>query len=103
MKVNIPMRMTKSQEKAMLDEIDRQIVERQKRWDRAYEAVIMWTLHKYNGFGLKRLLDYRKHFKEEYAYLCERFQMEGEYPAEYWLKELGYDVEKLIEGDNLER
>lgn len=100
MKVKIPPKLTNKQEKAMTVEINRQIVEQQKAWDRAYEAMIAYTLYVHYGFTCKKLLNFRKFFKQEYKELQEKFLMDDTYPAEYELKKIGYDVGKIMENDN---
>lgn len=99
MKVKIPPKLNKAQEKAMTEEINRQIIECEKEWDRAFEAMIAYTLYAHYGFTKRKLLNFRKFFKEEYEYLKVKFQMNDTYPAEYELKKIGYDIDELLKED----
>lgn len=100
MKATIPYKLTNAQKKAADREIDKQIVEREKAWKWALEAMIMWTLHEYAGWGKRKLLDFRNRYNQEYEWLCERYKIEGEYPAMSKLKDIGYDVKALNADSN---
>lgn len=99
MKAKIPPKLTNKQEKAMAEEINRQIIEREKAWDRAFEAMIAYTLYAHYGFAKRKLLNFRKFFKQEYEELKEKFLMNDTYPAEYELRKIGYDIDKLQKED----
>lgn len=101
MKARISFRnkLTKSEQKAFDEECKRQQMELEKRWDEDYEAMIAYTLYKHYGFTLRKLLNFRKFFIEEYKRMCAHYMMEDAYPARHELKDLGYDVEELQKGD----
>ena len=97
MKVRIPVNLTAKQRKAMTQEIRSQIAENNKMYEVDYEAMILWVLHKYCGFGKKRLLDFREKFIKEAKLLKAHYEIYDDisYPAKVWLKEMGIDVEAL--------
>lgn len=96
-----PQRLTNAEFKAMNCEINKQIIEQQKRWDADFEAMIAWTLYSHYGFSVRKLLNFRKFFYKEYQELKKFFKMDDAYPAKYKLKQVGYDVEKLIKEDEM--
>lgn len=95
MKVKIPMKLSKNQQKAMAKEIDRQIIENSEVFMNNVDAMLLWTLHVEFGFGKKRLEQAFRAFNREYEKMCEFFQMQDAYPAKYKLKEIGVDMEEL--------
>lgn len=99
MKARIPL--NGAQKNAINKEIDRQIIERNDEWMIDIEAMVLWTLHKFNGFGTKRLLEFREHFIEEAKSLRDSYEMDDiTYPAKYYLKQMGIDIEKLYKEAN---
>lgn len=55
MNVKIPYKLTKKQEEAMREEINKQIAEQTAKNDNAFDAAVLWALHVCFGFGKKRL------------------------------------------------
>ena len=94
MKARIPM--NSAQKRAMNQEMNRQITEKSEQWMVDAEAMMLFVLHKYNGFGKKRLLEFRANFIKEAKELMSCYEMDAVYPAKYKLKELGIDVLQLI-------
>ena len=47
--------LTAKEQEAMTKEINRQIAENYKQWLVNLDAMVLWTLHTYLGFGEKRL------------------------------------------------
>jgi len=100
MKARVPFQPTSKQKKIFRDEIRKEVIDMTARYDIDFEAMIAWTLHKHFGFGLVRLLRFRKAFMDEYKELKQHYQMEGTYPARYLLKNnVGYDIEKIMKED----
>lgn len=79
-------------------EIRRQCVELNNEYTDDLEYMVAWVLHKYYGFGLKRLLQFRKNYVEEFKRLVSVYETGDIYPARVKLKEMGYNVETLNEG-----
>lgn len=63
MKAKIPCKLTKKQEKAMIEEIDRQIAEQNAKNDNGFDAAVLWVLHICFGFGEKRLRKFYDMFR----------------------------------------
>ena len=81
---------------AAIHEIDQQILERDLTFSLDMDAMILWSLHKYCGFGKKRLEDFYRCMIEEHIYMRARYEMDDTYPERYKLKELcDVDVEAL--------
>ena len=76
-------------------EIRRQCVELNNEYIDDLEYMVAWVLHKYYGFGIKRLLDFRKNYVDEFKRLIDVYETGDIYPARMKLKEMGYDVEAL--------
>lgn len=83
------------EQKAMNMEINRQIIEADKKYTNDVDAMILYTLHIHLGFGKKRLRKFWEAFKEEHKKLVEYYQMpnDGAWLSRRKLKEIGVDVE----------
>lgn len=89
-------RMSSAERRAMNQEINRQLIERNDEWLVDVEAMVLLVLHEHYGFGNKRLLRFREHFIEECKEMRRYYEMDDvSYPAKVRLKKLGIDVEQL--------
>lgn len=89
--------LNKAEQKAMDQEIRRQIVENDRAFDMDKEASILWMLHTRFGFGPKRLKEAWSLFYSETLKLREYYQMEQNdegWLARQKLKDAGCDLEK---------
>lgn len=86
-----------------MKEIRRQCSKANEEYIDDAEYMMAWILHKYYGFGIKRLLAFRKHFRDEYKNMTAYYEMNDVYPVKCKLKEIGYDVDILNEGDKNEQ
>lgn len=99
MKAKIPLNLSKAQEKAMIEEINRQIVERKQEIDdylisqeNEIDARILWALHIILGFGKERLCNF---YKVSYAlYDNQNKWSQGRTEIEA-LKSIGVDIGEL--------
>lgn len=81
---------------AAIHEIDRQILERDEAYSLDIDAMVLWTLHVYLGFGKKRLERFYRDMLKEHIHMREVYEMDDTYPERYKLKELcNVDVEAL--------
>lgn len=81
---------------AAIKEIDRQILERDEAYSLDIDAMVLWTLHVYLGFGKKRLERFYRDMLKEHIHMREVYEMDDTYPERYKLKELcNVDVEAL--------
>jgi hypothetical protein len=99
MKAKIPWNGTKAQRKAMMDEINRQILEADAKYANDIDAMILYTLHVHLGFGKKRLRRFYEAFAEEHQRLVDHYQMPSDVPwvCDCKLKEIGVDVKQWNE------
>lgn len=86
--------MTPEMNTAMLHEINQQCLEADERLSLDVDAVVLWTLHRYLGFGVKRLHSFYLAMAAEHKRMREYYQMDDTYPERYKLKELGADIEQ---------
>ena len=89
--------LNKAEQKAMDQEIRRQIVDNDRRFDMDKESSILWALHTQFGFGPKRLKKAWELFYTETVKLREYYQMGPEdaaWLARHKLKEIGCDIEE---------
>ena len=89
--------LNKNEQRALDQEINRQIIENDRRFDMDKESSILWMLHVHFGFGPKRLKKAWELFYSETVKLREYYQMEQEddgWLARQKLKEIGCDVEQ---------
>lgn len=99
MKAKVPFKLPKKQEQAMYDEIEKQVVEREKQYDMDYDAAIAWVLHKYYDFDALQLLIFRRLLADETKRLRGTVLAHGTYPQRAALRQIGYDVAKLAKQD----
>jgi hypothetical protein len=93
---------TAKERKAMNEEINRQLIEADRKYTNDFDAMVLYTLHTHLGFGKKRLRKFWEAFKTEHDKLIEYYQMpsEGAWLADYKLKEIGVDVAEWNKEDN---
>ena len=97
--------LTAKERLAMNIEINRQIVEADRKYTNDIDAVMLYTLHVHLGFGKKRLRRFWEAFQEEHKALIEYYQMPdgGVWLCQRKLKGIGVDVEewnKEVNNDN---
>ena len=99
MKARIPWSGTKAQEKAMMDEINRQILEAHEKFACDYDAMVLYTIHTHLGFGKKRLRKFYEAFVKEHKRLIDFYEMPDgvAFICDHKLKQIGVDVKKWNE------
>lgn len=88
--------MSKKQIKARDEEIDRQIVERDRKFAMENDAMVLWVIHLVHKHGKKRLRRFFDRCFEEHEALREFYQLEPEEMGWLYtrkLKEIGVDIE----------
>ena len=85
--------MTPKMRMAMDHEINQQCLEADERLALDIDTVVLWTLHRHLGFGVKRLHDFYVAMAAEHRRMREYYQMDDMYPERAKLKELGVDLE----------
>lgn len=99
MKARVPWQKTKAEEKAMMDEINRQMLAAHDRFVVDFDAAILYTLHARFGFGKKRLREFFEAFFEVNRQLVEHYEMPGDtlWLCNQKLLEIGVDVKQWSE------
>ena len=87
--------LTAAERKAMDMEINRQIVEADRRYADDIDAMVLYTLHVHLGFGKKRLREFFVAFCAVDFRLLHFYQMPDDYTwlCKEMLKRIGVDVE----------
>ena len=87
--------LTAAEKKAMDMEINRQIVEADRRYTDDIDAMVLYTLRVHLGFGVKRLRRFYEAFSTEHDRLIQHYEMPDDYVwlCKEKLKEIGVDVE----------
>jgi len=85
--------MTPNMRMAMDHEINQQCLEADERLALDIDTMVLWTLHRHLGFGVKRLHDFYVAMAAEHRRMREYYQMDDMYPERSKLKELGVDLE----------
>ena len=80
---------------AMVKEINRQILAQEENYFDGLMATMLWSMHINRGYGAKRLEEVYSEVWETYDEMREFFETNDTFPAEYKLKEIGVDMEKL--------
>lgn len=88
--------LTPKEQKAMDEEINRQIVERHREFTDDCDYMIMRILHEHFGFGLTRLRRFYDFFSEDNDALVKHYEMPdaGVYIARKEMNEIGCNIEK---------
>ena len=88
--------LTPKEQKAMDEEINRQIIAKHSEFTDDVDYMIMRILHNYFGFGLTRLNRFYEAFTEENAALIKHYEMPdaGVYIARKEMNEIGCNIEK---------
>jgi hypothetical protein len=87
---------TNGQQAAMKKEIRRQILEHEENYTLGVLAVLMWSRHVNEGHGKVRLERMFNEFWSLYWEMREFYEMDGSFPAEHKLKEIGIDIDELM-------
>ena len=84
-----------AEKKARDMEINRQIVEADRRYADDIDAMVLYTLHVHLGFGKKRLRKFYDGISAEHDRLIQYYQMPDDYTwlCKEMLKRIGVDVE----------
>ena len=87
--------LTAAERKAMEMEINRQIVEADRRYTDDIDAVVLHTMRVHLGFGKKRLRRFYDALSTEHDRLIQHYQMPNDYPwlCKRDLKCIGVDIE----------
>ena len=97
MKARVPFQHTLGSKKAMMEEITKQILERDTAFAMDSDASLLWAIHEVFGFGKKRLRrlwekQYNLHRELRSYYAAEDYEEMGWIYREK-LKNIGVDVE----------
>ena len=83
--------------KAMMHEINQQILAKDKEYQLDIDTMVLWTLHQCYGWGPARLKKFYGAMMKEHLRMREFYEMDDLYPERYKLKEKGVDVEAWYE------
>ena len=85
--------MSPNMQRAMMHEIHQQCLEADEMLTLDVDTMVLWSLHRHLGFGVKRLHDFYVFMAAEHRRMREFYEMDELYPERQKLKELGVDVE----------
>lgn len=100
MKAQIPWQGTNAQKKAMVAEINRQIIEREEQYAIDYETAVLYAVRSHLGFGRRRLKRFYEALFGATRMLAERYEMQDDdavWLCDRKLKEIGVDVKQWHE------
>lgn len=80
---------------AMKKEINRQILAQEENYFDGLMAIMLWSMHINRRYGAKRLEEIYGEVWETYEKMRGFFETNDTFPAEYKLREIGVDMEKL--------
>lgn len=83
------------QEEKLQREIRKYLLDEESRYLQGVDAVFLWGLHVIFGFGAERLKRAYKGVIRVYKQMRDYYEMEGSFPAETKLKEIGLDMDEL--------
>ena len=97
MKANVHMRLSVAEQKALKEEINRQLASNMVRLEAEINALVLWGLHEQLGFGAVRLKKFFDYFSVSLRELSRHYEMsdvEQSWLCKRKLKEIGVDVEQ---------
>lgn len=88
--------LTPKEQKAMNEEINRQVVERHREFTDDFDYMVMRILHEHFGFGLTRLRRFYDAFSADNDALVKHYEMDdaGVYIARKQMNAIGCNIEK---------
>lgn len=89
--------LTAAERKAMNIEINRQIIENDRKYAKDFDATILYFLHLKYGFGHKRLKEFFMEFDKLHEELIEYYQLDeqdGAWLCNHKLLEYGIDLDE---------
>ena len=88
--------LSKKEQRAMDEEINRQIIERHRQFTDDFDYMVMKLLHDHFGFGPVRLRRFYDHFIKDNEALIEHYEMAdaGVYMARKEMDAIGCNIEK---------
>ncbi|MCM1232753.1 MAG: hypothetical protein NC489_21715 [Ruminococcus flavefaciens] len=84
---------TPTQQAAMMHEIHRQCLEADKALTLDMDTVVLWTLYRLYGFGVKRLHNFYIEMAKEHQRMRHYYEIDDLFPERLKLKEMGVDLE----------
>ena len=89
-------KLSPKEQKALDEEVNRQIIERHREFTDEFDYMIMHILHKHFGFGLTRLRRFYDLFTEENEAIIQHYEMPdaGVYIARKEMNDIGCNIEK---------
>lgn len=100
MKAKIPWKGTNAQKKAMVTEINRQIIDREAQYAIDYETAVLYAVRKRFGSGRKQLRGFYEDLFEASRLLAEHYELpedDAVWLCDRKLKEIGVDVKQWHE------
>lgn len=100
----IGVQFNKAEERALIDAINKQIVEQDRQFEMDRDSSILWMLHEQFGFGPKRLYRAWKQMYEDSKKLQARYEMspeDGGWLCRYKLKQCGVDIERWYKDEGI--
>ena len=99
MKCRVPVLLSSDERKRLKEELLKQVAHYNGEYQQEADAIMLWTLHVYAGWGKKKLLEFWNTAFKERDRLKERYEMgadELEWLYKHKLKEqVGVDIEEL--------
>lgn len=83
------------QEEKLQREIRKYLLDEESRYLQGIDAVFLWGMHILFGFGAERLKRAYKGVIRVYKQMRDYYEMDGSFPAETKLKEIGIDMDEL--------
>lgn len=95
MKALIPYKLSKIEKEAMIQEVKRQLVKYDEKYQNDFDAMVLYTLYENFGFGEKRLKRFYKELIKKHGELRQHYQMDNvTWICIEKLKEIGVDIEE---------
>lgn len=80
-------------QEAMNKEINRQLLEADKKYALDLDSMVLWAIRQFAGWGPKKMKEFYLFMFKEHLRMREFYSMNSTYPERYKLKEKGIDVE----------
>ena len=100
----IDVQFNKAEQQALINAINKQIVEQDRQFEMDRDSSILWMLHEQFGFGPKKLYRAWKHMYADSKKLQDWYEMgpeDGGWLCRYKLKQYGVDIERWYRDEGI--
>lgn len=94
MKARVPVPLSHEQKKEIRSELKKQVIEFEDKYSKEVDAITLWTLHIFAGWGKDKLHKFWDEVFDEHQRLKERYELDDEWIYQEKLRRMGVDIDE---------